>query len=67
MKNRALATNNPASQGLKALFREHEKAKEKHSQNLTIKSNHDLLNLLKETGKIGEMNIKKLKRKTGKK
>lgn len=67
MKNRALATNNPASQGLKALFREHKKAKEKHSQDRTVKSNHDLLNLLKEIGENWRDEHKEVKRKTGKK
>lgn len=65
MKNRALATNNPASQGLKALFREHKKAKEKHSQDRTIKSNHDLLNLFKETGKNWRDEHKEVKKKNG--
>lgn len=65
MKNRALATNNPASQGLKALFREHKEAKEKHSQDRTIKSNHDLLNLLKETGKKWREEHKEVKKKNG--
>ena len=65
MKNRALATNNPASQGLKALFREHKEAKEKHSQDRTIKSNHDLLNLLKETGKNWREKHKEVKKKNG--
>ena len=65
MKNRALATNNPASQGLKALFREHKKAKEKHSQDRTVKSNHDLLNLLKEIGENWRDEHKEVKKKNG--
>lgn len=50
MKQRALAVNNQASQGLQALFREHEETKKRTGQPTEIKSNHDLIMTLKVDG-----------------
>ncbi len=48
MKERALAVNNQASQGLRALFKEHEELKK--TANHVIKTNRDLLEILKSVG-----------------
>lgn len=50
MTTRALAKDNPASQGLRALFKEHENAKKQASMQPLIKTNHELDEILKNDG-----------------
>lgn len=65
MSKRALALNNPASQGLQALFREHEQAKEKRRKAQAVNSLDDLKSLLRETGENWREQHKETKKKDG--
>ena len=65
MSKRALALNNPASQGLQALFREHEQAKEKRRKAQAVNSLDDLKSLLRETGEKWREEHKETQKKNG--
>lgn len=64
---RALALNNPASEGLQALFREHEQAREKHrqAQAKAAKSLNGLISILKERGENWRNDHKETQKKNG--